>query len=199
MMALARTYDKDRGGIVISLQDGYTDRLYRWSDIQEYLAVLNYEAACRDKPRILELGTRKGYSTMAFLAGTVGNGGHVWSVDINDVAGDPEGMFIWRKVPHWTFIHGDDMDPDVQAQLPGQVDVLFIDTSHEYEHTLAELRVFMPKVAAGGVALMHDTRLLMHRADESPPVRRALDEWCAEAGESWDELPGQYGMGVIRR
>jgi cephalosporin hydroxylase len=198
-MALARTYDSGRGAIVVSLEDVFADRLHRWSDIQEYLVMLKYEASSREKPRILELGTRKGNSTMAFLTGTMWNGGHVWSVDINDIRGDPEGMFAWAKVPHWTFIHGDDMDPAVQAQLPGQADILFIDTSHEYDHTLAELRAYMPRVAPGGIALMHDTKLLMHRADELPPVKRALDEYCKETGDTWEELPGQYGMGILRR
>jgi len=201
-MPLARTYDADRGVIVISLHSGYADRLHRWSDIREYLPLLHGEAARRDKPVILELGTRKGNSTLAFLAGSMGNGGHVWSVDINDILGDPEGMFTWAKVPHWTFIHGDDMDPAVQAQLPARVDILLIDTSHEYAHTLAELRTFMPRVVPGGVALMHDTKLLLNHSglnDQVPPVRVALDDWCAEAGETWEELPGEYGMGVVRR
>ena len=197
-MPLARTYDNERGGIVVSLYDGYRDRLSKWSDIREYLPLLHEEARSRPGCRVLELGTRKGNSTLAFLAGTMGSGGHVWSVDVNDVAGDPEGMFIWRNVPHWTFTCGDDMDPDVRAGLPAEVDVLFVDTSHEYEHTAAEIRAYMPRVAPGGVALFHDTRLLMHRADEEPPVRRALDEWCQETGMSWEEIPGEYGMGCIR-
>ena len=197
-MALARAYDAERGGIVISVHDGYKDRLHRWSDIREYLPVLHYEARSRQKPRILELGTRKGHSTLAFLSGAAHNGGHVWSVDINDVIQDPEGMFVWKGIPNWTFIHGDDMDPEVQAHLPQEVDVLFIDTSHEYDHTLAELRAFMPKVAPGGVALMHDTRLWMHAAEETPPVTRALNEYCKETGETWEEMPGQYGLGIIR-
>ena len=31
-----------------------------------------------------------------------------------------------------------------------------------------------------------------------PEVRQALDEYCAETGLSWENLPGMYGMGVIR-
>src|SRR5690348_17788993 len=39
-------------------------------------------------------------------------------------------------------------------------DVFFLDTSHEYDHTLAELRAYMPRVAPGGVALFHDTNII---------------------------------------
>ena len=31
-----------------------------------------------------------------------------------------------------------------------------------------------------------------------PEVRQALDAWCAETGLSWENLPGVYGLGVIR-
>jgi hypothetical protein len=30
------------------------------------------------------------------------------------------------------------------------------------------------------------------------PVAAALDEYCAEAGLSWVNLPGTYGLGIIR-
>jgi cephalosporin hydroxylase len=93
------------------------------------------------------------------------------------------------------------MDEAVQALLPAEVDVLFIDTSHEYGHTLAELRAYMPRVTPGGVALFHDTRIFgtwSGEGDTIPPVARALDGYCAEAGLSWENLDGEYGMGIIR-
>ena len=78
------------------------------------------------------------------------------------------------------------MNPAVQAVLPGEVDVFFLDTSHEYEHTLAELRAYMPRVAPGGIALFHDTNLLGWPGYDwdstTPPVQAALDDWCAGDG-----------------
>jgi cephalosporin hydroxylase len=95
------------------------------------------------------------------------------------------------------------MDPDVQAQFPDEVDVFFLDTSHEYAHTLAELHAYMPRVTEGGIALFHDTDLISwpgHPAPASgiPPVRQALDEYCEETGLSWENIPGQYGLGVMK-
>ena len=201
-MPLARTFDVSRGKIVTTVHDAYRDRLSRWSDIQEYLPFLYEQARSRPGCRVLELGSRKGNSTLAFLAGVQEAGGHVWSNDITDVTLDPEGMRPWRAHPKWTFVRGDDMDPAVQAQLPAEVDVLFIDTSHEYEHTLAELRAYMPRLAPGGVALFHDTNIMGwpgYQWDRDiPPVQAALNEWCEEARLSWQNMPGSYGMGVIR-
>lgn len=201
-MPLARTYDPSRGAVTSTLADGYRDRLSRDSDIREYLPFLHGTARSRPGVRVLELGTRKGNSTLAFLAAAAEAGGHVWSCDVTDVTADPAGMRPWRRSPQWTFIKGDDMDPAVQAKLPAEVDVFFLDTSHEYEHTLAELRACMPRVTPGGIALFHDTNIIgwpgYHWDRHIPPVRAALDDWCAENGLTWENTPGRYGLGVIR-
>jgi len=201
-MPLARTYDAVKGAVITTPHDGYLDRLSRWSDIQEYLPFLHEQAKLRENTWVLELGARKGNSTLAFLAGVTEVGGHVWSVDVANVISDPAGMAPWRGSRRWTFIHGDDMDPAIQANLPRRVDVLFIDTSHEYEHTLGELRAYMPRVAPGGVALFHDTHLMGWPGygwdQDVSPVWAALDEYCAEAGLEWEDVGGVYGLGVIR-
>jgi len=201
-MPLLRSYDADRGAITVSLRSGYLDRLSRWSDIREYLPFLYEQAASRQGCRVLELGARRGNSTLAFLAGCAESGGHVTSCDIDDVRRLPDGIGPFGVSPRWTFVRGDDMDPDVQARLPAEVDVFFLDTSHEYEHTLAELRVYMPRVASGGAGLFHDTNVMgwpgYEWGRDVSPVQAALDEYCAEAGLSWENLPGEYGMGVVR-
>jgi cephalosporin hydroxylase len=202
MMPLARTYDQARHAVVSTVRDGYLDRLAHWSDIQEYLPFLHEQAASRPGCRVLELGARRGNSTLAFLAGCAESGGHVTSCDIEDVRRFPDGIGPFAASPRWTFIWGDDMDPSVQQLLPAQADVFFLDTSHEYEHTLAELRAFMPRVAPGGVALFHDTHVIGWPGyswdRDVPPVAAALDEYCAEAGLTWEDMPGEYGLGVIR-
>jgi predicted O-methyltransferase YrrM len=215
-MPIARTFDSSSGKVLTTLRDGYLDRLSRWSDIQEYLPFLHETAKSYENVRVLELGTRQGNSTLAFLAAAEEVNGHVWSADIVNAPADPEGMLPWSwrpaglspgkataqeiKNPWWTFIHGDDMDSEIQGQLPGQVDVLFIDTSHLYQHTLDELRAYMPRVVPGGIALFHDTNLMMNisgKNTEIPPVREALDAYSRETGISWRELPGVYGLGII--
>ena len=202
-MPLARTFDPVRRVVVSTAYDGYVDRCSRWSDIQEYLPFLHATARSYPAPRILELGTRKGNSTLAFLAACeAAAAGHVWSVDVSACDLDPEGMAPWRHCPLWTFTRGDDIDASVQSLLPARCDVLFIDTSHEYEHTLAELQAFVPRVSAGGVVLMHDTHVRGWPGYEwdrdVSPVWAALDEYCAEAGLSWEDKPGRYGLGIIR-
>ena len=196
-MPIARTYDGTRNAVVTTVHDGYLDRLSRWSDIKEYLPLLYGTAKSYPKVRVLELGTRRGNSTLAFLAAAAAVDGHVTSVDLDRVTDARDGMLPWRKAPWWTFVHGDDMDSAVQAALPVETDVLFVDTSHEYEHTLGELRAYMPRVVPGGTALFHDTNIFVNQS-EVPPVAQALDDWCAETGLTWENIPGEYGLGRIR-
>ena len=200
-MPLARTFDVTQGRIVSTAFDGYMDRLSKWSDIQDDLPFLYETAKSREKVRVLELGTRRGNSTLAFLAAAEAADGHVWSSDIFPVLSDPNGMRPWSRHPRWTFIQGDDTDPVVQAQLPAEVDVLFIDTSHLYEHTLQELHAFMPRVVKGGIALFHDTDLYMNVSgveDDYPQVSKALNEYCRQTGHTWVNRTGKYGLGYIQ-
>ena len=198
-MPLARVFNGTR--VVTTIHDGFLDRLSRWSDIQEYMQFLYETALSYDEPRVLELGSRTGNSTLAFLAAAAINGGHVWSGDIDDITKNPE-VSPWKDVPGWTFVHGDDMDPAVQVQFPPEVDIFFLDSSHEYDHTLAELRVYMPRVAPGGIALFHDTHLWgwggNAPVENCPEVGQALDTYCAETGLTWEDLPGRYGLGMVR-
>ena len=201
-MPLAWTYRKDLGRVVTTVHQGYLDRLSKWSDIQEYLPLLRSIAMSYPGVRVLELGSRAGNSTLAFLAAAVATRGHVTSVDIDNVLDGDLGM--WASIPEWTFIHGDDMDPQVQDLLPQEVDVLFIDTSHLYDHTLAELESYMPRVVPGGIALFHDTRWMPGCNGDKwdgtlPPVGRALEDYCAATGMKWTEIPEGYGLGILQK
>jgi cephalosporin hydroxylase len=171
----------------------YNRRLATWSDIVDHLPRL-FEEACRPNVVVIELGVRGGNSTSAFMAAAELHDGHVWSVDIDDCPGP------WGE--RWTFIKGDDMD--VVDQLP-ECDVLFIDTSHHYSHTLAELKAYVPKVKDGGVVLLHDTELevpYMRPQDDPPfPVTAALRTFVAltdpEAQVEW--VSGCNGLAIYRK
>ena len=180
-----------------TLMDDYRQRAEPWSDIQDCLERLYTAAVAYPQVSILELGVRWGTSTAALLAAAEHAGGHLWSVDIATTPELEQVRERWLASGHWTFIQGNDLDIDWAG--PG-FDVLFIDTSHAYDHTLLELRKYVPMVKPGGVVFLHDTKL------ETPelvgptlpyPVARALDTFCAETGREWAELGAQYGLGKI--
>jgi cephalosporin hydroxylase len=141
---------------------------------------------------VIELGTRSGVSTIAWLYGLETTGGRLTSVDI-DARPD---IGDW---PHWTFVQGDDLDPAVVAVLD-DADIVFIDTSHLFEQTLSELNVYRHLVRPGGLMVLHDT--MLSRPEGAPllpryPVRTAIEAFCAAEGLRWSEVPQCWGLGVI--
>jgi cephalosporin hydroxylase len=173
------------------------------SDIYQHLpALFGAVTECRsENPVVLELGTRSGNSTAAFLyALQVRQSGILHSVDIEV----PDVPAEWFGNQRWLFHLGDDVDARILGlwQTRPFLDVLFVDTSHTYEHTLAELIAYMPLVKPGGVALFHDTGVV----SEVCHVVRALDEYCADMQQmwhpayelNWSNDPRCYGLGTIR-
>lgn len=156
----------------------------RWMRLHDWPEIVSLHQWAEAAKVILELGVCEGHSTAAFLSAAERSGGQVWSVDIDPPEVPPE----WHNLGFWHFRRGNDLDPEVRAWCPPSVDLLFIDTSHLYAQTLAELRVYVPRVNAGGLVVCDDTR--------RPGVKRALEEFAPGGWENWDT---PHGMGLIRR
>ena len=171
----------------MDLAEEYRARCAEDSDIALHLPFL-YESA--QGSTVIELGVRTGNSTAAFLAA----GAEVWSVDTQMASVPHE----WHGNPRWHFLLGNDLSPEILAGLPATADIVFIDTAHTYEHTLAELRAYAPRARA--LVLLHDTQWAggIDTGTPTGEVARALDGYCVEAGLSWENRPGSYGLGVIR-
>lgn len=176
------------------MNDLYTALCQQHGDINEHLEYMHDLCVFLDAKVVVELGVRSGVSTVAFLAAMEQTGGTVWSCDINparvcDAIADH---------PQWDFKWGDDI---VLAADAPQCDVLFIDTSHHYEHTKAELAAYAPKVRH--LILLHDTQLEWpDGALRIPPfpVRVAALEYVDTHPEwEWSEFTHNNGLGVLRR
>jgi predicted O-methyltransferase YrrM len=175
----------------MSVADIYLDRCATPSDIVEHLEYLYLTVVDSHAQVVVELGVRSGNSTAALLAAVEVTGGHLYSVDIGIPQWPPE--FYQSK--HSTLIIGDDLE--VVDQVPEAIDVLFIDTSHKYFQTLAELGLYGPRA---DTILLHDTEL--EHPDGAPPdppypVKAAIETWCAKTGRSWLNRENCWGLGVI--
>ena len=166
------------------------------SDIHEHLPMFVELVSELDATRVLELGTRAGISTVAWLYALERTGGHLVSVDLDERPDIGE----W---PHWTFIRGDDMDPAVVKQVSEPApDIVFLDTSHHYQHTRRELATYRWVVRPGGLIVCHDTEVA--RPERAPlgdpgfPVRRAIEEFCGDNGFTWVQVTGCNGLGIIK-
>ena len=148
-----------------------------WVDCVPHYPTLTRHA--RDAKVVVEFGVRGGVSTWALLDGLPADGVLV-SVDIIDCVVPPR----VSADPRWTFLVGDDLDPAIQAQLPDHADLVFIDTSHTYEQTAAEL-AFSSTLTPDRI-ILHDYAL--------DAVRRAVDE-CGWRVAEYEQ--SQWGLVVL--
>lgn len=178
-----------------------------------------YAAACREGDmaafapwlrdhahgNILEIGTRYGASTSAFLLGVQQRGGHVYSLDIADCS------HLFPGHPQWTFIRGN--SHSVQAfgangSPPSPIfDIILIDGDHTREGFRDDLTRYWPFLKPGGLMLCHDIAPETWMTREEHPesdypschLREELAAFCAAHGLTHEELPGRFGMGVVRK
>jgi cephalosporin hydroxylase len=63
--------------------------------------------------------------------------------------------------------------------LSGAPELVFVDSSHEYASTLAELELWYPALAPGGFIVLHDASEFATSFDvtQKGGVRRALGDW----------------------
>jgi cephalosporin hydroxylase len=177
----------------MTLQDLYTEQCATPSDIYLHLPRFVQMVTELNAQHVIELGTRTGVSTIAWLYSLEQTGGRLTSVDIDEKPAIGE-------FDHWTFIQGSDLDPDVISQLD-EADIVFIDTSHLYEHTVQELAMYRFLVKPGGLIVLHDT--MLEHPEGAPlrprfPVRLAVEEFVAENQFEYMNIPECWGLGIVK-
>lgn len=137
------------------------------SDINEHLDLIFTETVLARPALMVELGVRGGISTFVFERVAQLCEASIISADIEDCAKS-------SSHPRRYFFHGDDIefasrfhDFCRERSLPPVVDVLFIDTSHYYEHTVLEIAAWFPLLSSRAKVMFHDTnmRLIGPRKD----------------------------------
>jgi predicted O-methyltransferase YrrM len=111
------------------------------------------EARVRDEPVILELGVDRGASTTVFLQACAEKNGQLVSVDIRDcseVAQDDR----------WRFVQSDSTDVATilseAPELRDGIDVLYVDSLHDWRHVEKELYGWFPYLKQGSVIFFDD-------------------------------------------
>jgi predicted O-methyltransferase YrrM len=102
-----------------------------------------------------------------------------------------------------------------RAYFENPIDLVFIDSSHQYAHTVRELELWYPAVAPGGFVFLHDAsdRAAEFDHEGAGGVHRALTEWtrahaAAPAMSINESMAGigpvpiykdNCGLGIIQR
>jgi len=129
------------------------------NDINEHLELIFAEALAVHPAVIVEMGVRGGTTTLVFEKVAELCQASVVSIDLDDCSS----VSSYSK---WHFFRGDDVRfaadfPEFcrQRNIAQGVDVLYIDTSHYYEHTVQEIRAWFPRLAPSAKVLFHDTNM----------------------------------------
>jgi predicted O-methyltransferase YrrM len=175
------------------------------SDIAEHLSNLYNVCLAKMPDSVLELGTRGGESTRVLVEYCERFDKKGFSIDLDS---QPD----WLAGKKWNHFSGDDIGigqkivgnqkwPDGTEFAP--LDLIFLDSSHEYKHTLEELALYWPLIAPHGVLVLHDTNLTEKITrklsgevnigwDNSAGVSRALQEFFGFEID-WNELTSFSG------
>jgi len=159
------------------------------TDIHEHIQTLHLLTIELNLKNILELGTRTGESTIALLLAAKEINGKVTSIDIDSCQEAKEKVEKLDLKSHWNFIQTDDLE----MEWDDQIDHLFIDTSHTYDQTLAELEKFEPLVRKGGLISLHDII-------SCPPVLRAIDDYISKRNDiKFYKFVHNNGLAILRK
>lgn len=110
--------------------------------------------------------------------------------------------FKKRKIDNVYFTLANSMTTFTDWNLP--IDVLNLDSSHKYESTKEELRIWLPRIKVGGYILLHDYNFGLHEVDGKPVVddrvaglRQAADEDLKN--ENWEFVEFIGATQVVRK
>ena len=145
--------------------------------------------------RVLELGLNQGTSCVALLAG-LNPGGMMVSVDLQGPLTPIRYILEWCagdvRERSWVFMASDTLVAMRKMLAWGWTfDLVFIDSSHQYQPTKDELALAVSMMPAGGTILLHDT--VSFKAE----VYRAMMEFCHERGLEFTNRENCHGLGTV--
>lgn len=133
----------------MNIKEEFKKRIESDEDIGNFLPLLHDKVLDYSEPEILEFGTWKGSSTLAFLNAIKEVGGHLTSVD-NRHYKIRETLKNNKNV---TFIIQDSRTFESSKKY----DIILVDTIHSYEQVKAECEVIKTLIKPGTLIFFHDT------------------------------------------
>lgn len=164
------------------------------SDINEHLLTL-YNVALEIKARtIIELGTRTGESMIPLLEAAHATKGRLYSVDVELCEEAKRKVKEFGLGERWTFVMSDDIEFGLKWPQTNPIDMVFVDTTHEYEQTKKEIAIFEPLIRPGGIMAFHDTE------SRKDGVLKPIQEFLkTHAGYEFYNYLNNNGLGVMRK
>lgn len=160
----------------------YSNRLN--SDISSHLPVIFAHTVLQNPDGIIEAGVRGGESTLAFSKAMRFCSSFLIGIDIDQYPNKlystlSNAKFLWMddtKFPH-TYAHDAELNKHA-------LDIIFIDTSHLYQHTLQEIQGFTSTLSPRGYLSFHDSNM------STGPGHTWYTLNGATVGQGWDNQRG---------
>jgi predicted O-methyltransferase YrrM len=125
------------------------------TEISSLIPVLLFHSYLKNPKLIVEAGVCLGYSSRAFEQVNKLTQSTLIGID-----NDPGSIPAYSNLYNSIFILINDLDfleYHKNSLQSAPLDIVFIDTSHEYAHTLAEIQQFVPLLAPEGIIMFHDS------------------------------------------
>ena len=155
--------------------------------------------------RILELGVRKGNTTLPFLLAAKETGGMVYSVDLDPtVFSCPNDLKIY-----WDFFQSDAIQW-LKDRSDAKYDLIYIDDWHSYAHVKQELEMLESMISPSGLILLHDLMYSNAQPDYRSNLTPSDPQW-ADGGPyravaeldpekwEWSTIPINHGLTILRK
>ena len=121
-------------------------------DSDKHLMTLLGIALSGKAKTIIELGVRDGNTTLPLLYAAKTNGGMLHSVDIEETKFKPDD----EHKDNWKFYKQDAITFLESWDNKNEIDVIFVDDWHSYEHVKKELEILDGLVSPSTVIILHD-------------------------------------------
>jgi len=117
------------------------------------------EIIAKKNLNILEFGVREGISTKKFIDFSKKNGGHVYSVDIDDYV-------HLSNSSDWTFFKCRDDNFDfLDKKIPNEIDLIYLDSFHDADHVEKIIFHYFEKLKVNGLLFIDDISWVPYVSD----------------------------------
>lgn len=129
------------------------------TDISNFIPIIFAYTIVANPKNILELGIRTGESTISFSKAAALINAKLFGVDL-----DAQIPTIYRTLNNASYFSMNDLEfPDFYIGdtrfNKDKMDIIFIDTSHLYNHTVDEIKKFLPLLSDDGMLMFHDSNM----------------------------------------
>lgn len=164
------------------------------TDIHQHLVTLYNLVTGLKAKTVIELGVNTGESTIALLEAVYATAGKLISVDQQDLPQTRPMLERYSLTGRWEFHMMNDIKFAAEVWPKGvQADLIFVDTSHQYEQTKNEIAAFEPILRPGGIMVFHDT------VSCYDGVQKPINEFLKTHKWSYENKTNCNGLGILRK